>query len=499
MKKVNYNDECVLAAKGADQRLDAKYKEINKSNGLSNTITSLKKKFKENLIDIDKEKPISEKTCTIEDLTKDNAAKIGVNSINKNKVKMLVYGFAGLTAVIFVYGMTKDRSFHKTDEGVEKQEYVATVPEELKLKTGDRIIAASLVNLDSLQSKLEADEIESFKGNDFWGKEKNEMPEELKSSPKKEEKEGKNNTGNRNNSVVNNNRQERTEKQEETEFTDIFADCSIGNKYLINVQNTASANGSNSSDYMSAYTDTIKEQYRTTYDRQNMQDSKKAFMDLQEQGGGSHVLNSFEEPPISEYTIYQGTIIPIILQTGINSDLPGMIVGKVLRDVYNTVNGKHLMIPSGSTVIGAYDSSVSFGQKRVLVAWQRLIRPDGSSVDLKGMQGVDMSGYCGYSDKVDYHYKEIASLMGLTTMMEIGSNGVKSIVNPSSIVSDALTSSAEETSNIVTQAAEKIFNTQPTLTVRPSTIANKNYYYNYAYKHCIHSIRSNNGRSFKLS
>ena len=160
------------------------------------------------------------------------------------------------------------------------------------------------------------------------------------------------------------------------------------------------------------------------------------------------------------------------MQTGINSDLPGMIVARVLQDVYNTIDGKHLIIPAGSLVTGNYDSSVSFGQKRVLIAWQRLVRPDGSNINLRGMQGVDQSGYSGYSDKVDYHVKEIASLLGLSTLMKIGTEGVKTVTNPANIVSSALGNTTEEASGIVMKAAEKILNTQPTLIIRPGTRAN---------------------------
>lgn len=102
--------------------------------------------------------------------------------------------------------------------------------------------------------------------------------------------------------------------------------------------------------------------------------------------------------------IKTGTVIPAVMITGINSDLPGAIVAQVSQNVYNTSNGEHLLIPQGAKLYGQYDSRVVFGQERVLVAWGRIIFPDGSSVTLGAMPGADMSGYSGFKDQVNNHY-----------------------------------------------------------------------------------------------
>src|SRR4029079_1209365 len=89
--------------------------------------------------------------------------------------------------------------------------------------------------------------------------------------------------------------------------------------------------------------------------------------------------------------------------TGINSDLPGTILGQVRENVYDTVSGNYLLIPQGSKVLASYDSMAAYGQERVLVCWQRLIRPDGTSLSLDCQPGVDLSGYAGFFDHVDNH------------------------------------------------------------------------------------------------
>ena len=121
--------------------------------------------------------------------------------------------------------------------------------------------------------------------------------------------------------------------------------------------------------------------------------------------------------PASPYTIFSGTVIAGVLLTGINSDLPGQIEGQISQNVYDTVVGKHLILPQGTKLIGSYDSRITYGQSRVLVVWTRLIRPDGSNIDLEGMPGVDLSGYAGLTGNVDRHVARLvgAVLLGLSS------------------------------------------------------------------------------------
>src|SRR3546814_15071988 len=77
-----------------------------------------------------------------------------------------------------------------------------------------------------------------------------------------------------------------------------------------------------------------------------------------------------------------GTVIPAALLTTVNSDLPGQVIASVTEHVYDSVTGRHLLIPQGSRLIGQYDSQAAYGQRRVLLVWTRLIHPDGSSLVL---------------------------------------------------------------------------------------------------------------------
>jgi type IV secretion system protein VirB10 len=101
-------------------------------------------------------------------------------------------------------------------------------------------------------------------------------------------------------------------------------------------------------------------------------------------------------------TITQGATIPAILETALNSDLPGYTRAVVSRDVRG-FDGKAVLIPRGSRLIGQYRSALSLGQSRVFVIWTRVIRPDGVSVQI-GSPGGDALGRGGLTGDVDSHF-----------------------------------------------------------------------------------------------
>jgi type IV secretion system protein VirB10 len=154
--------------------------------------------------------------------------------------------------------------------------------------------------------------------------------------------------------------------------------------------------------------------------------------------------------------------------TGIQSDLPGTIIAKVRQNVYDTVSGNFLLIPQGTTLIGTYDSQVAFGQSRVLIAWSRLIFPNGTSFDLLGMPGADLLGRSGLHDQVDNHYMRI---FGSSLMLSIfGAAGQLSQpqTNNGQMTTQQILYGAvgEQMSQTAAQMMEKNLNIQPTLNIR---------------------------------
>lgn len=114
--------------------------------------------------------------------------------------------------------------------------------------------------------------------------------------------------------------------------------------------------------------------------------------------------------------INSGMIIPAMLLSGLNSDLPGHLIAQVSENIYDSPSGKKILIPQGSRLFGEYDSKVIFGQKRPLVKWLRLIYPDGSVLDLENMAGTDKAGYAGFKANVDNHY---APMFGSVAMISV--------------------------------------------------------------------------------
>ena len=121
---------------------------------------------------------------------------------------------------------------------------------------------------------------------------------------------------------------------------------------------------------------------------QNRQESKRKFIETQR--NKSYYSTNTVMPPMSRYELKTGTMIPAVLLTAINSDLPGEIIAQVTSDVHDFRTLKHTLIPMGSRIIGKYDSNVTYGQNRLLVVWDRIIIPNGNTLALDNYQGVDL-------------------------------------------------------------------------------------------------------------
>ncbi|WP_454597778.1 TrbI/VirB10 family protein [Qipengyuania sp. SM2507] len=167
----------------------------------------------------------------------------------------------------------------------------------------------------------------------------------------------------------------------------------------------------------------------------------------------------------STAVLQAGSIIPAALITGIRSDQPGLVTAQVTQNVYDSLSGRRLLIPQGARLIGDYASDVGFGQRRVLLAWIRLILPDGRSIVLDRQPAADPSGYAGLEDGVDYHWGGVVKAALVSTLLgvgsELGSGGDSELVR-------ALRRGSQDSVN---RAGEQIvareLDIRPTLTIRP--------------------------------
>jgi type IV secretion system protein TrbI len=200
---------------------------------------------------------------------------------------------------------------------------------------------------------------------------------------------------------------------------------------------------------------------------QNGQDRKLAFVNAQ-------VDRRTTSPdrlakPASPFVVQAGTVIPGALITGIRSDLPGQITAQVTENVYDTPTGRARLIPQGARLIGVYDSQVAFGQSRVLLAWTRLIMPNGRSIVLERQPGADTAGYAGLEDGVDNHWSALFKAALLSTLLGVGSElGAGSDTGNNGDIIRALRRGSSDSLN---QTGQKIvqrnLNIQPTLTIQP--------------------------------
>ena len=175
--------------------------------------------------------------------------------------------------------------------------------------------------------------------------------------------------------------------------------------------------------------------------------------------------------PRSAFELKSGTLLPCVLISGLNSDLPGNMIAQVSENVWDTATGRYLLIPRGSRLIGTYDNQISYGQSRVLVMWSRLIFPDGASLVLDNLKGADQSGYSGFKGQVNRHWGSIISSALFVSLLGAGvelaaptSNGDRDKNDPRSILAENAASAVAEA---ITQIIQREANRQPTIKIKP--------------------------------
>lgn len=206
---------------------------------------------------------------------------------------------------------------------------------------------------------------------------------------------------------------------------------------------------------------------RLNLDPERDQSHQQRKLDFMNRGPDRDIYNHHAlQEPVSAHQLMAGSVIAASLITGLNSDLPGLVVAQVTENIFDTVSGRALLIPQGSRLIGSYDSVVAFGQSRALLVWHRIVMPDGSSIVIDNLPATDAAGYAGAADEVDYHTWALVKGVALATLLGVGTE-----LGFGSEESDLLRAIRQSTQQNVSQAGqrltEKNLNIQPTITVRP--------------------------------
>ncbi len=176
-------------------------------------------------------------------------------------------------------------------------------------------------------------------------------------------------------------------------------------------------------------------------------------------------LDTRLSPPRSRYELQAGHVIPAALVTELVSDLPGRVIAQVTAPVYDSVTGDHLLIPQGSRLIGTYRDGARYGDNRILLAWNRLILPNGWSINLQNMDGSDPAGASGLRDRTDNHLDRLAAAIALSSIITVGANEVED--NESNgIMSSLGDAAAQQAAQVGSRIVDRELSVRPTLRVR---------------------------------
>lgn len=196
--------------------------------------------------------------------------------------------------------------------------------------------------------------------------------------------------------------------------------------------------------------------------------SRRAFLQSAGDLAGKSVIARME-PASSLYVLQAGTVIPAILLTSITSDLPGDCMGQVARDIYDSRTQRILLIPKGSKLICRYDDQVVAGQNRLLIAWTRLLLPDGRSMTLPGLALKDPQGQTGAKGNVNNHTGRVFGRALLLSAIGAGAQLSQprqaSILAPPTAGQVAAGAVGQEMSQVALEVLRRGMDQPPTITV----------------------------------
>ncbi len=204
----------------------------------------------------------------------------------------------------------------------------------------------------------------------------------------------------------------------------------------------------------------------SSYVQQNNQSAKQEF--LNKNGiGGNYQWNA-------EFSLWKGTIISVVLDTGINTDLPGQVMGHVTKNVFSSQDGRYLLIPQGSRLFGEYSSDISYGQNRIQVVWNTLIRPDGLEINLGSMNGIDAYGASGYKGWKTDHPFEYVKAFGLIAAYSILDTKAMNLIDAqnNAYAQNALSDVYSETKKLNNKIVDRALDIQPTIRIPSGTEVN---------------------------
>ncbi|MDE3208547.1 MAG: TrbI/VirB10 family protein, partial [Pseudomonadota bacterium] len=203
--------------------------------------------------------------------------------------------------------------------------------------------------------------------------------------------------------------------------------------------------------------------------RDRSQEENRWLVSKEHPPKGTHALPRLDAVPADQgYALLEGSYVPAVLVTRVDSDLPGPIEARVSENVYDSVTGDVLLIPAGSLLVGSYDNEVYAGQERIMSVFSRLVFPNGTSVALSGLPAVDNEGAAGLKDEVRTHFWTIFGSGMVIAEIAHAVNG--NPAEPQTLVSGAGTST-DAAGAVLVQTTHSMLDRNlsiaPTITLRP--------------------------------
>lgn len=174
---------------------------------------------------------------------------------------------------------------------------------------------------------------------------------------------------------------------------------------------------------------------------------------------------------LSPATLWDGTIISAALVTAINTDNPGVVIARVTENVYSSYDHSYLLIPEGSLLYATYNSSVSYGQNMVQVAWNLLIRPDNYRIPLGNMNGVTAQGASGYKGFVNNHPFETMKALGMIAVFSMIQTEITGQIDSqkNEYLKNTMTDVYSEASKLGNRMLDRALDIKPTIKIREGT------------------------------
>ena len=205
------------------------------------------------------------------------------------------------------------------------------------------------------------------------------------------------------------------------------------------------------------------------YNAQNDQAGKNSFFNNGRQGN-----NVGQGEWLNLNTLWQGSIFEAVLTSELNTDLPGEITARISKNIYSSQDGRYLLIPQNSVLYGTYNSSISYSQSRVQVAWHTLIRPDGYQIQLGNMNGTDAKGASGLNGFVNDHPMAYLKAIGLMSVFSIVNSEFKAQMGntDNQYVQNIIANTQQVTNELADKLIDRAMNVQPTIKIKAGTKIN---------------------------